>query len=122
MKLDEFKSETAKNNSPEDGTDNPKSAESGKLGLDLQPLTPELSKRLELPAGTKGMIVVNIDPEGPAASEGIIKGDVILEINRQPIESFEQVQAALEKSGDRPALLLVNRGNQTVFITVQPKQ
>lgn len=118
-KLDEFQSE--KQASDKENPLGGKSSENGKLGLELQPVTPELAKKLELPPDSKGMIVTNIDPEGPAAAEGIIKGDVILEINRQVVGSSDDVKSALEKAGDRPSLLLVTRGNQTVFITVQPK-
>lgn len=121
--LDEFQSETAQK---EEGKDNKapanQSNESGKLGLDLQPLTPEMAKKLEMSADTKGLVVTDVDPEGPAASEGIVKGDVILEINRQTVEKFEDVQAALDKSPDRPALLLIGRGDRTVFVTVELKK
>lgn len=121
--LDEFQPEKAKNEGNAEGNQSQgKSTESGKLGLDLQPLTPEFAKRLELPADTKGLIVTDIDPEGPAAEEGIIKGDVILEINRQEVSTFENVQSALEKAGDKPSLLLIARQGQTVYITVQPKK
>jgi serine protease Do len=120
--LDEFQPEKEQQATSDRNPELGKSTENGKLGLDLQPLTAELAKRLELPADTKGMVVTDIDPEGPAAGEGIIKGDVILEINRQEVGSFEEVQAALEKAGDRPSLLLVTRGGRTVFVTVEPKR
>ena len=121
--LDEFQPEKAQNESDEEGNPAPgKSNQNGKLGLDLQPLTPELAKRLEIPAETKGLVVTDIDPEGPAAAEGIIKGDVILEINRQEVSTFEEAQAAIEKAGDRPSLLLLARRGQTVYVTVEPKK
>jgi Do/DeqQ family serine protease len=122
-KLDEFSPETA---NTEGGGGNKEfgnpANQNGKLGLSLQPVTPEIIKRLELPADTKGLVVTDVDPEGAAAAEGIIKGDVILEINRQTVESFEDVQAALDKAGDKPSLLLVARRGQTVFVTVEPKK
>lgn len=121
--LDEFQPEKAQNEADERGNPAPgKSTQNGKLGLDLQPLTPELAKRLEIPADTKGLVVTDIDPEGPAAAEGIIKGDVILEINRQEVGTFEEAQAALEKAGDAPSLLLIARRGQTVYVTVAPKK
>lgn len=119
--LDEYQPENVQKEDKNSGKgSNDKSSENGKLGLDLQPLTPEMAKRLEMPADTKGLVVTDVDPEGPAAAEGIAKGDVILEINRQPVEKFEDVQSALEKSGDKPALLLIGRGGRTVFVTVEP--
>lgn len=92
-----------------------------RLGLELQPLTPDMARRLQLPPNTKGMLVTGVDPSGPAAEEGIRQGDVIISINRQPVEKFEDVTSVLEKAGDKPLVLLVARGDQTFYVTVQPE-
>jgi serine protease Do len=63
-------------------------------------------------------VVQDVDPDGPAAQAGIQAGDVIQEVNRQPVSSAAEIQNALAKSGDRPPLLLINRGGQTVFVPV----
>jgi Do/DeqQ family serine protease len=121
--LNELSSQTAQNQR-EQGSENKvpgTSQESGKLGLGLQPLTPDLARRLETKA-EKGLVVTEVDPEGPASDAGIRPQDVILEINRQAVGSFEEVQAALEKSGGRPVLLLMQRRGQTVFLTIQPRK
>ena len=119
--LDELSSETAKNNQQnENGDGENKSNEGGKLGLNLQPLTPQISRQLELPADTTGVVVTDIDQNGAAANAGIRRGDVILTINRQAVNSLDEVQAALEKSGDKPVLLLVARKGQMVYLTVRP--
>jgi serine protease Do len=120
--LDELQSENRSANPNQPGGQNPQnnSPGGGKLGLDLQPLSPDLARRLQIPADVKGMVVTGVDQSSPAAEEGIQRGDVIQSINRQPVETFEDVTAALEKSGDRPILLLVSRGGQTFYITVQP--
>ncbi|MEP6900803.1 MAG: DegQ family serine endoprotease [Actinomycetota bacterium] len=121
-KLDEFNVDDAKKenqqeeNSPESS---PKS--SGKLGLDLKPVTPDEAKKLQLPNGTTGLLVTDVDQNGSAADEGIARGDVILEVNRQPVETLEEMQTALEKSGDKPILLLVARRGQVSYLTVKPK-
>jgi serine protease Do len=121
-KLDEFNTDEAKkdNEQNEENPANP-SKPSGKLGLDLKPVTPEEAKKLQLPDGTSGLLVTDADPSGPAAEEGIARGDVILEVNRQPVESLDDMQAALDKSGDRPILLLVARRGQVSYLTVKPK-
>jgi S1-C subfamily serine protease len=121
--LNELSSQTAQNQR-EQGQENKTpgaSQDSGKLGLGLQPLTPDLARRLETKA-EKGLVVTEVDPEGPASDAGIRPQDVILEINRQPVGTFEEVQAALEKSGGRPVLLLMQRRGQTVFLTIQPRK
>ena len=61
----------------------------------------------------------SVDPAGPAANAGIQEGDVIQEINRQPVRSVDEMRSALQKSGDRPALLFVNHKGQTIFLPVR---
>ena len=55
---------------------------------------------------------------GPAASAGIRPGDVIEEVNRQPVQSVEDLRAGLKRSADKPVLLLVNRQGVSIFVTV----
>jgi Do/DeqQ family serine protease len=120
--LDEFNTETeAKENQQEENNPANPAKPSGKLGLGLKPLTPSEARQLQLPEGTTGLIVTDVDANGAAGEEGITRGDVILEVNRQPVESLEDMQTALEKSGDRPILLLVARGGQVSYLTVKPK-
>ncbi len=121
VKLDEFNVEGAKPSDKKDEEkDSEKSNENGKLGLSLQPLTPEMAKQLNIPAETEGLIVTEVDPNGAAAAEGIIRGDVIMEINRKSVTTTEDVQSALEKSSDKPILLLISRKGQTIYLTVKP--
>ncbi|MGI9036980.1 MAG: Do family serine endopeptidase [Pyrinomonadaceae bacterium] len=123
-KLGELSDGEAKRNSPDNngGGQGNGSDEGGKLGLNLQPLTPDIANQLGIPAATKGLVVTDVDPAGAAADAGIAKGDVIVEINRQPVETFEQVKSALEKAGNNPSLLLISRGGRTIYVTVQPNQ
>jgi Do/DeqQ family serine protease len=123
-KLDEFNIEGAKSDKPgSENEENPaQQKETGKLGLSLQPVTPQIAKQLGLTDDTQGLVVMDVDPEGASAEEGISRGDVILEINRQPVKTLDDVQDALDKSGSRPILLLVTRKGTTVYLTVTPKQ
>jgi Do/DeqQ family serine protease len=93
----------------------------GKLGIRAQPLTPELTSELGLQSGAQGVLVAEVDPNGPAADAGIQRGDVIVQINRQPIRSSAGLDEAIGRSGSRPALLLVNRRGATIFLTVRPR-
>lgn len=90
-----------------------------RLGITVEPLTPDLAKQLGVRAGTQGVVVADVDPAGPAAEAGIQPGDLILEVNRQPVRSPAEVGAALQKSGSRPVLLLVVRDGRTLFLAVQ---
>lgn len=119
--LGEFKVEGAKPDDKENsGKESGKSEQNGKLGLSLQPLTPELGERLKVPADTKGIVVTDVDSGSPAEEKGVRKGDVIVEINRQTVGSLNEVRSALEKSGNNPALLLISRGGQTLYVSIKP--
>ncbi len=118
--LDELTVEGAKNNDPQKEDDGQSAPPNGKLGLTLQPLSPAITRELELPEDSKGLVVTQVDPNGGAAQSGIRRGDVILEINREQVASLEEVKSALDKSGDNPITLLVSRGGQTTYLTVEP--
>ncbi|MBP9664782.1 MAG: PDZ domain-containing protein, partial [Pyrinomonadaceae bacterium] len=120
--LDEFKVGDEKDTSPgrEEGDGSGPKDQGGKLGLSLEPLTPETARRLGLESGTEGVVVTDVDPSGPAAEEGVVRGDVIIEINRQAVKSAADVRTALDASGDKPVLLLIARRGQTLYLTVRP--
>ena len=54
------------------------------------------------------------------AEAGISRGDLILEINRKPVNSVAEVKSAIDGAGDRPILLLMTRRGQTIYLTVKP--
>jgi serine protease Do len=116
--LGEFKAENAKDN--EGGTSGGKES-TGKLGIAVTPLTPEMAQQLQLPDGTQGLLVRQVEPMGPASEAGIQEGDVIMEVNRQPVRSVDDLKAAVAKSGTRPILILVNHRGQTAVVTVRPR-
>jgi serine protease Do len=90
----------------------------GKLGITIVPLTPEIAGQIGVPRNTQGVVVRDVDPNGPAAQAGVQAGDVIQQVNRQTVRSPAEMRDALAKSGNNPPLLLVNRGGQTVFVPV----
>jgi serine protease Do len=66
-----------------------------KLGLALQTLTPRLAESLGLDPRTHGAVVAEVTAGGQAAAAGVHEGDVILEIDRQPVPTAEAAVAAL---------------------------
>ena len=74
----------------------------GYLGVGLQPIAwPEhLRNKLKLPAGAKaaGLIVLSVEPDGPAGRAGIVIGDVIVSLEGRPVTDTDDVQEFL--SGD----------------------
>ena len=84
------------------------------LGLSLAPLTPELARAANLPAGARGVIITGVDADSDAADKGLQRGDLILSVNGAPVTSPAQVIAAVAaaKAAGRPSVsLLVKRGN-----------
>lgn len=118
-KLGEFVGKVAEDT--EQGGSNSNGRDSGRLGLSVQPLTPELASRLGLKNVTQGLVVGGVDPTGPAADAGVREGDVIVGANRQPVQTVDELNGVLDRSGGRPVLLLVNRKGQNAYITVRPR-
>jgi Do/DeqQ family serine protease len=90
-----------------------------KYGLSLQPLTPAMAERSGLEAGDEGLFVTRIDPNGSAAEAGIRQGDLIQEVNRQPVKTVAEFSAAMQRSGSKPALVLVKRRGGVVYLTLK---
>jgi serine protease Do len=116
--LGEFKPETEKS---QEGESSPEAVGQGKLGLSVIPLTPQIISELNLPAATQGVVIDSVDAAGPAAAAGLARGDVIQEVNRQPIHSPADLKAVLDRNGAKPALLLINRRGNQIYVTVRPR-
>jgi serine protease Do len=92
-----------------------------KLGVSVRPVTSEVADRLEIPAG-KGVIVQDVKPNSFADDIGLTRGDVILEINKKPVNSEEEFGhiASTLKSGQDVVFLVRQRGpgrqDGTVFV------
>jgi serine protease Do len=90
----------------------------GKWGLQLQDLTPQMAGRLGIQAG-QGVMVAGIQNGSPAERAGIQRGDVILEMNRQPVHSVDEARQFVAKAGEKdPLLLLVKRDRGSLFIAL----
>ncbi len=93
----------------------------GGLGLTVQPFSPALVQRFNLKNAGAGLVVTDVAQSGAGAESGLQPGDVIEEVNRQPVRTVAELQAALKVGGTRPALLLVNRGGDSIFLPVRPR-
>ena len=90
-----------------------------RFGLTVQPLTPATASRYALDADDQGLLVTKVDPAGSAANAGIRQGDLIQEVNRQPVKTVTEFTAAIQQSGARPALVLVKRRNAVIYLTLK---
>jgi serine protease Do len=92
-----------------------------KLGATVRNLTPEMADRLNVPSG-QGVVVQEVKPGSFADDVGLTRGDVILEINKQKVNSeddYDRVQSSL-KSGQDVVFLVRQRGagrnDGTIFL------
>ena len=92
--------------------------EKGQLGLSVQPITPPVARELGLKV-KEGVLVRDVVEGGRAAEAGIRPGDVIVEINRQPVRTVEDLQVRVDKqTKNEPIVLLVNRDGQALYVAV----
>ncbi len=89
------------------------------LGLTVRQLTPKIVKRFNIDHD-EGVIIADVDQGSVAGDAGLKPGDIILEINKKPINTLANYSAVLEdvKPGDT-ALFLVKRGNNTIYAALR---
>ncbi|MBA3915914.1 MAG: PDZ domain-containing protein, partial [Acidobacteriales bacterium] len=110
------------------GSDNndTESADSAKgkprWGLGLGDLTPDVRQQVQAPSGVQGVVVGTVQPGSPADNAGIQRGDIIVEINRKPVESASDAAKVLgEVPGGKDALVLVWSNGGSSFRVLHPK-
>lgn len=88
-------------------------------GLSLQNLTADLAEKLRHTAD-EGVLIADVAPGSAAAEAGLRKGDLILEVENQPIHSVAEFKSAVEKvMGEDKVLLLVKHEGQVRYITIK---
>ncbi|MGB8753509.1 MAG: Do family serine endopeptidase [Candidatus Sulfotelmatobacter sp.] len=96
----------------DDGDNDESTPKQSKFGVTVRKLTPEMADRLDMPSG-KGVIVQDVKPGSFAEDINLSRGDVILEINKQPVnseEDFAKVESSM-KSGQDVVFLVRPRGS-----------
>ncbi len=92
-----------------------------KIGLALGPLSPDMREQLDVPDGTKGAVIQNVQPGSPADSAGLQPGDIIVGVGSQavssPADAARAMRTALNGS-DHAIALRVIRNGQPVFVGV----
>ncbi len=91
------------------------------LGLKLAPLNDNARESLDIPDGVRGVVIVNVDPDSPAADQGLQAGDVIERVDNKPVRNPSEVAHAVQsvqKSGRKSVALLINRQGTQQFVAV----
>jgi serine protease Do len=87
-------------------------------GLQLQDVTPQMARQYGL-ADESGVMVVGVQPGSPADRAGLQRGDLIREVDRQPVQSMQDVRNAIAKADTQDSLvLLVKRGQGSLFVAM----
>jgi serine protease Do len=105
----------------EDDNQSEEAPKASKFGVTVRNITPDLADRLGIPAG-KGVVVQDVKQGSFAEDLGLNRGDVILEVNKQPVnnpDDFSKIESAL-KSGQDVVFLVRPRGARaqdgTIFL------
>jgi serine protease Do len=89
------------------------------FGMQLAPITPALAREAQLPRNQGGAVIASVERSSPAFNAGLTPGDIILEVNRQPVSSVSQVSKGLDSAAaGTPVFLLIWRDNHEQFITM----
>ncbi len=94
------------------GNEDENTPKQSKLGITIRKVTPEMADRLDMEAG-KGVIVQDVKPGSFAEDINLARGDIILQINKQPVNSeddFAKIESGL-KSGQDVVFLVRQRGS-----------
>jgi serine protease Do len=91
------------------------------FGMRVKDLSPDLAQQLGIDA-TTGVVVSSIDPGSRAEEAGLRARDVILEVNRAAVKNVDAFQQAIKSSAKgKILLLLVKRGDTTLFYALKPE-
>jgi serine protease Do len=100
-----------------DGNNSGRSGSSALSGVSVDNLDADTAHDLGLSPTTKGVVVTKVDPSSAAAEAGLHRGDVIQEVNHQPVRDTAAFERAMRSSNGQ-SLLLVNRNGNTMFVAV----
>jgi serine protease Do len=95
-------------------------AETPRVGLALQPLSPELRDQLDLPAGSTGAVVAAVEPGSPAETAGIEPGDVVVGVGTAAVDGPEAAVSAIRKSAHEhhAVALRILRHGSAAFVAI----
>jgi serine protease Do len=105
---------------PPEPSDQGEEATGGLTSIRVSDLTPDVARQLDLPNNARGVVVTNVDPDSGAAE--LQKGDVIEEINQQPVTSvsdYNKIVASLDPA--QAQVLSVCRHRMRSFLVLRPR-
>ncbi|HEV2667064.1 MAG TPA: PDZ domain-containing protein, partial [Blastocatellia bacterium] len=87
-------------------------------GIRVENITPDIAEGLKLSPSTRGVVVVEVDPDSNAAAAGLRRGYVIESVAKQPVANVDEFNAAIQKADKKEVLLRVRRPDGAKFFVV----
>lgn len=105
---------------PGRGRDDRGSGVSAEFGLALTPLTPEMRKQL-MARASAGVVITDVADGSFADAAGLVRGDIITEINRRAMRNVREVESALQQAKEkkRDLLILIERDGRPQIFTLR---
>ncbi|MCS0497536.1 Do family serine endopeptidase [Ancylobacter sp. MQZ15Z-1] len=122
-RLDEGDDTEATDETPKEQPDTTPAETTKMLGLEVSELTPELRTKFKIKDELKGVVIVSVEPNTPAADRGLVAGNLIVEVNQEATETPEDISkriAELKADGRRSALLMISDAEGQVRFTALP--
>jgi serine protease Do len=92
------------------------------LGVTIAPLSDELRERFQIPESAKGVVITDVDADGPAADENLRPGDLIVEVGQEEVSSPPEVLARVNEAREeekKSVLLLIDRQGDLRFVALR---
>jgi serine protease Do len=92
------------------------------VGMSVKALNEGMRRDYAVPDNVEGVVIVSVDPVSEAAEKGLFEGDVIVEINQQPVAQPEKLKSVIDDAaaaGKPSVLLLVNREGDVRFLALK---
>ncbi len=87
-------------------------------GVGVGDLTPEVRGQMQIPARIKGALITSIEPDSPAAKQGLREGDIIMELDRRPCTNAEEAVKLSEEIKGPKVLVLIYRNGRTRYLAI----
>jgi serine protease Do len=101
----------------------PGTGEKGALrGVSVQGLNSDLRQQLQLPEGTSGVVITDVDSDSPAAAAGLEQGAVIVQVNHKPVNTVAEFNSAVRSGASKDSTLLLVRTQQGTRFVVVPNK
>ncbi|MCS0503847.1 Do family serine endopeptidase [Ancylobacter sp. GSK1Z-4-2] len=122
-RLDEGDDTEATDETPKEQPDTTPAETTKMLGLEVSELTPELRTKFKIKDELKGVVIVSVEPNTPAADRGLVAGNLIVEVNQEATETPQDISKRIDElkaDGRRSALLMISDAEGQVRFTALP--